>query len=119
MKKKFILICCVIITSINAFSQNGKFKNMTPQDRAKTYTELMQTYLNLNRDQTIKVLDINLKSANEMEKLKSVAISKMDKWNKAMKIQKQRETLFKSVLSKVQMDKYITKKKELLHKLQN
>ena len=119
MKKKVLLICCVIIVCITALGQNGKFKNMTPQKRAKTYTELMRTYLKLSKDQTFKIEAINLKSANEMEKLKSDDISKMNKWNKAMKIQKQRETLFKSVLSKEQLDTYFKKKKEMIQQLKN
>ena len=90
---------------------------MTPQKRAKIFTELMQTQLNLSTDQINKVAAINLKSANEMEILKSNNIGKLDKRKRAIKIQKERETLFKFVLNNEQMDKYLKKKKEMLHQL--
>ena len=90
---------------------------MTPQKRAKTFTELMQIQLNLSTDQINKVAAINLKSANEMEILKSNNIGKLDKRKRAIKIQKERETLFKFVLNNEQMDKYLKKKKEMLHQL--
>ena len=90
---------------------------MTPQKRAKIFTELMQIQLNLSTDQINKVAAINLKSANEMEILKSNNIGKLDKRKRAIKIQKERETLFKFVLNNEQMDKYLKKKKEMLHQL--
>ena len=77
----------------------------------------MQIQLNLSTDQINKVAAINLKSANEMEILKSNNIGKLDKRKRAIKIQKERETLFKFVLNNEQMDKYLKKKKEMLHQL--
>jgi len=117
MKKNYLILCCIIISSITVIGQNVKFKNMTPQKRAKIFTELMQTQLNLSTDQINKVAAINLKSANEMEILKSTNIGKLDKRKRAIKIQKERETLFKFVLNNEQMDKYLKKKKEMLHQL--
>ncbi|MHB9141626.1 MAG: hypothetical protein ACYC25_07120 [Paludibacter sp.] len=118
MKKNILIIGCVIFASLTAFAQNGKFKNMTPKERAGAYTELMQADLKLSPNQLTKVAAINLKSANEMEKLKSDSIGKMDKWNKALDIQKQRETVFKSILTKEQMDLYFEKKNEMIMQLQ-
>lgn len=117
MKRNILIISLILFTGLMTFAQNGKFKNKTPKERAKAYTEMMQSVIKMSPAQLAKVEAINLQTANEMEKIKNENSNSISKWSQAMDVQKKRDKAFESVLTKQQMEVYKAKKAEMMEQM--
>lgn len=114
--KRIIFIILVLFSIMPAAisAQNGKLLQMTPEERSKMLTEWMQENLNLSAQQSSEISVLNLKYANEMEKLKSDEISRIKKISIAKEVDKRRTEDYKKILSTNQFDTFIKKKKEAI-----
>lgn len=108
---KLVIATLLLFTSIIVNAQNKK--DLPPaEQRAKMQTELMKDKLELNQEQTQKVLDINLKSALEMDQVFKLT-DRVQKFKKFRSIQLKKDKDLKQVLSKNQFKAYKKFKSEM------
>lgn len=84
----------------------------TPQQRAKVWTDWMQTELKLSPAQLAPVQEINLRYAQKIEALKNKDESKMEKFDELKAYDKLKDADLKLVLTKNQYEVYLKKKKD-------
>ena len=89
-----------------AFAQLDELKNTTPGERASLQTELMKSKLALTPEQTQAVADLNLKYANRMEPIIKGSSNSLSKIFQTRKINNEKETELKRILSPQQWEKF-------------
>jgi len=102
-----VFIVVMLLAASVSFAQDQQQwrQKMTPDQRAKNQTEMMQKNLSLTKDQYGKVYDINLYYANETDSLMKMPRGR-DKRAERESIQKDKEAELKNVLSPDQYQKY-------------
>lgn len=123
--KKYILTLAIASAAIFAQAQNStqptspeaprQHKHHDPNERATHLTERMAKELNLTDDQKAKVMTINLEAAKKNEALRSGG-KDTTKRGEHQKIEQERETKLKGVLTSEQFQKFLTKKEEMKQK---
>jgi hypothetical protein len=107
----------VVITLLfgipQAFAQLDELKNTTPEERASLQTELMKSMLTLTPEQTQPVADLNLKYANRMEPIIKGSSSSLTKMFEMRKINNEKETELKRILSLQQWEKFDASRDEM------
>ena len=107
----------VVITLLfgipRAFAQLNELKNTTPEERASLQTELMKSMLTLTPEQTQPVADLNLKYANRMEPIIKGSSSSLTKMFEMRKINNEKETELKRILSLQQWEKFDASRDEM------
>jgi len=96
-----------------AFAQLDELKNTTPGERASLQTELMKSKLALTAEQTQAVADLNLKYANRMEPIIKGSSNSLSKMFQMRKINNEKETEFKRILSPQQWEKFDASRDEM------
>jgi hypothetical protein len=96
-----------------AFAQLDELKNTTPGERASLQTELMKSKLALTAEQTQAVADLNLKYANRMEPIIKGSSNSLSKMFQMRKINNEKETEFKRMLSPQQWAKFDASRDEM------
>jgi hypothetical protein len=96
-----------------AFAQLDELKNTTPGERASLQTELMKSMLALTPEQTQTVADLNLKYANRMEPIIKGSSSSLTKMFEMRKINNEKETELKHILSSQQWEKFEASRDEM------
>ncbi len=92
-------------------------KQSTPEQRAQLQTEYLKNNLHLDEQQTQKVADINLKSAQKMESVLKGSGGKLSKMKTAKNINKEKEAGYKEVLTSEQYKQYQELKEEMKEKM--
>lgn len=108
-----ILVIALIIGVPQAFAQLDELKNTTPVERASLQTELMKSMLALTPEQTQPVADLNLKYANRMEPIIKGPSSSLTKMFEMRKINNEKETELKRILSSQQWEKFDASRDEM------
>ena len=97
----------------DAIHKTGKVKAneterefITPQERAQKYTDRLAQKLSLTKEQTAKIYDINLTTANELDALRADRAGNKNFKRAVKAVQKNRDTQIKSVLDNGQIAKY-------------
>ena len=109
--KKLVIATLLLFTSVIINAQNKK--DLPPaEERAKIQTELMKDKLELNKEQTQKVQEINFKSALEMDKVFKLT-DRVQKFKKFRSIQLKKDKELKQVLTKEQFKAYKKFKSEM------
>ena len=107
----------VVITLLfgipQAFAQLDELKNTTPGERASLQTELMKSMLALAPEQTQTVADLNLKYANRMEPTIKSSSNSLTKMFEMRKINNEKETELKRILSSQQWEKFGASRDEI------
>ncbi len=109
MKKLGFFLLFAIIFATVAVAQNRSMGNVDPKERAQSQTEELKKALDLNKDQEKKVLELNLKSAEEMNSMRQEMTSGGDREAMRAKMTKSREALnaeMKKILTESQYAKY-------------
>jgi len=96
-----------------AFAQLDELKNTTPGERASLQTELMKSKLALTAEQTQAVADLNLKYANRMEPIIKGSSNSLSKMFQMRKINNEKETELKRILSPQQWAKFDASRDEM------
>ena len=96
-----------------AFAQLDELKNTTPVERASLQTELMKSMLALTPEQTQAVADLNLKYANRMEPIIKGSSNSLSKMFQMRKINNEKETELKRILSSQQWEKFDASRDEM------
>jgi hypothetical protein len=96
-----------------AFAQLDELKNTTPGERASLQTELMKSKLALTAEQTQAVADLNLKYANRMEPIIKGSSNSLSKMFQMRKINNEKETELKRILSSQQWEKFDASRDEM------
>ena len=96
-----------------AFAQLDELKNTTPAERASLQTELMKSKLTLTAEQTQAVADLNLKYANRMEPIIKGSSNSLSKMFQMRKINNEKETELKRILSPQQWEKFDASRDEM------
>jgi hypothetical protein len=96
-----------------AFAQLDELKNTTPGERASLQTELMKSKLALTAEQTQAVADLNLKYANRMEPIIKGSSNSLSKMFQMRKINNEKETELKRILSPQQWEKFDASRDEM------
>ena len=96
-----------------AFAQLDELKNTTPGERASLQTELMKSKLSLTAEQTQAVADLNLKYANRMEPIIKGSSNSLSKMFQMRKINNEKETELKRILSPQQWEKFDASRDEM------
>jgi hypothetical protein len=104
--------------AINAAAQLDELKNTTPEMRAKALTDLMKAKLGLTSEQESKVADLNLKYAKKMEPVIKGSAGPFKKMREAKRINEEKETALKRILSPQQFDKFLAAKEEMREKFE-
>lgn len=68
LRLAFIMLLTLSITSTYAQPPHGQRQQKSPEERAQLTTDWMKSELNLNKKETKKVHEINLKYARQMQK---------------------------------------------------
>jgi len=107
----------VVITLLfaipQAFAQLDELKNTTPVERASLQTELMKSMLALTPEQMQTVADLNLKYADRMEPFIKGSSSSLTKMFEMRKINNEKETELKRILSSQQWEKFDASRDEM------
>jgi hypothetical protein len=101
-----IAVITLVIGMPCAFAQLDELKNTMPEERASLQTELMKSKLALTPEQTRAVADLNLKYANRMEPIIKGSSSSLTKMFQMRKINNEKETELKRILSSQQWEKF-------------
>jgi hypothetical protein len=96
-----------------AFAQLDELKNTTPGERASLQTELMKSKLALTAEETQAVADLNLKYANRMEPIIKGSSNSLSKMFQMRKINNEKETELKRILSPQQWEKFDASRDEM------
>jgi hypothetical protein len=96
-----------------AFAQLDALKNTTPAERASLQTELMKSRLALTPEQTRAVAELNLKYANRMEPIIKGSSNSLTKMFQMRKINNEKETELKRMLSPQQWEKFEASRDEM------
>ena len=108
-----IAVIALVIGMPCAFAQLDELKNTTPEERASLQTELMKSKLALTPEQTRAVTDLNLKYANRMEPIIKGSSSSLTKMFQMRKINNEKETELKRILSSQQWEKFDASRDEM------
>jgi Spy/CpxP family protein refolding chaperone len=100
MKKALLIALAVFTTAL--VSAQGR-PQMNPQEMAKRQTEAIKEKVNLSQDQYKQVLEINLKSTEELAKSMREGQRDMEAFNK---INHKKDSLIKTVLTPDQIKLY-------------
>jgi hypothetical protein len=108
-----LFVITLIICVPHASAQLDELKNTTPVERASLQTELMKSMLVLTPEQTQTVTDLNLKYANRMEPIIKGSSSSLTKMFEMRKINNEKETELKRILSSQQWEKFEASRDEM------
>jgi hypothetical protein len=108
-----IAVITLVIGMPCAFAQLNELKNTTPGERASLQTELMKSKLALTAEQTQAVADLNLKYANRMEPIIKGSSNSLSKMFQMRKINNEKETELKRILSPQQWEKFDASRDEM------
>ena len=108
-----IAVIALVIGMPCAFAQLDELKNTTPEERASLQTELMKSKLALTPEQTQVVTDLNLKYANRMEPIIKGSSNSLSKMFQMRKINNEKETELKRILSSQQWEKFDASRDEM------
>src|ERR1044072_865850 len=108
----FVVITLLFVIP-QAFAQLDELKNTRPEERASLQTELMKSMLTLTPEQTQPVADLNLKYANRMEPIIKGSSSSLTKMFEMRKINNEKETELKRILSLQQWEKFDASRDEM------
>ena len=86
---------------------------ITPEERAQKYTTRLSEKLSLTKEQTSKIYDINLTTANQLDALRANRAGNRDFKRTVKAAQKNRDAQIKTVLNTDQIKKYQTMKADL------
>lgn len=110
MKRIGFFLLFVMIFATVTVAQNRGMGNFDPKERAKSQTDELTKVLDLNKDQQQKVLDLQLKSAEEMTAMRQEMMNGGgDRDAMREKMTKSREELnaaMKKILTDDQYKKY-------------
>src|SRR5262245_16389875 len=107
------LVLALALLALPALAQQGRWASSTPEQRAKTQTELMKEKLALTPEQLSKVEAINLDAAQKGQAVFTGMQPRADKLKAAKEIQQAKETALKEVLTPDQFGRYQTARDEL------
>jgi len=104
----FFLLFAIVFATVSV-AQNRGMGNNDPKEMAQRQTEELTKALNLNKDQEKKVLDLNLKNAEQMTALREEMMNGGDREAMREKMNKFREEQtagMKKILTESQYKKY-------------
>jgi biopolymer transport protein ExbB/TolQ len=105
MKKSILLSTLLLLMNSLAFSQG--YRNMSPEERAKRDTEQLKGQLGLTDDQADEAYKINLKNAEEIQKVFSTSTGDRETMRKSMqKIRQKRDSSYQEILTDYQFEQY-------------
>jgi methionine-rich copper-binding protein CopC len=120
MKRTMARLVFVVFLSLGFAAQaqsREDLKQSTPEQRAQLQTEYLKNNLHLDEQQTQKVADINLKSAQKMESVLNGSGGKLSKMKTAKNINKEKEAGYKEVLTSEQYKQYQELKEDMKEKM--
>jgi len=100
------------MSTLSAYSQRGRFADISAEEIAERQTERLANRIELNTEQKESVYAINLDFAKKMKKIRSNGYSE-DTREKMKKISAERDTKLEKVLSKEQFKEYEELREEL------
>ena len=110
MKKLGFLVLFAMLFATISMAQDRGMGNFDPKEMAKRQTEELTKTLDLNKDQQKKVLDLNLKQAEQMQAMRDdMRNSGGDREamrDKMMKLREEQNKEMKKVLTESQYKKY-------------
>ena len=105
MKKTFLLTAGLLLMSYLSFSQG--YRNMSPEERAKQDTEQLKNQLGLTGDQSEIAYEINLKNAEEMQKVFSTSAGDREAMRESMQeLRLKRDSSYQVILTDYQFEQY-------------
>jgi protein CpxP len=109
MKKLGFFLLFAIVFATVSMAQNPGMGNFDPKEMAKRQTDELTKTLDLNKDQEKKVLDLNLKNAEQMSALREERSGGGDREamrEKMTKIREEHTAEMKKILTESQFKKY-------------
>ena len=109
MKKLGFFLLFAIVFATVSMAQNRGMGNFDPKEMAKRQTDELTKTLDLNKDQEKKVLDLNLKNAEQMSALREEMSGGGDREamrEKMTKIREEQTAEMKKILTESQFKKY-------------
>ncbi len=107
-------VAAALLFCATAFSADmDALKNTTPQQRAKLQTLFMKKRLKLTHKQVPKVMDINLRYAQQMEPVLKGNEGKLVKMRQATSIRRAKDNELTSVLTPGQYQAYLASKEQM------
>ncbi|WP_108649144.1 hypothetical protein [Dongshaea marina] len=104
----------ILLQACSTASQDKPlYKKLTSQQRAAIVTQEMTRVLSLNDEIQSKILGINLLSTRKIQDVWNSSLSPEIKQQKVEQLMREREQMFKQLLSPVQMKLYYQRKDEL------
>ena len=116
------ILTCVFGIATLTFGQHhgGKFKDMTPQERAEHHTKKMDQTLDLSDEQEASVLAINQKYAEQMSALREEKKKEMEAMRGQLEaIREARNAEFKEVLNEEQYAKHLEKEEKHIERIKS
>jgi protein CpxP len=103
--KSLAIVALFAGSSLISFGQEKEVK--TPEQRAEKKTEILTKKLDLNANQQTKVAEMNLKTAKEVDAIKSNQnLSKEEKKNAVKQLRETKQAELRGVLSSDQQQKF-------------
>ncbi|NLR92212.1 hypothetical protein [Flammeovirga agarivorans] len=119
MKKLNLIITLIGLAATIMLANVTNNEKPTAEDRATFLTNQMKDVLKLKEDQIDKVQEINLKSAQKIDKIAVKESSNLAKLNAVRAVEDQKAKDLKAVLSKKQYKKYTQIRQKLKEKVRN
>ena len=118
-----LMLCFYLIIALKANAQDAKdvknLKDKTPPQRAQYQTGLMKSKLTLDSIQLVKVQAINLKYAQQFDKILKSDDAKMSRIKQAMSLQKSKDTELKVIFTASQYKQYQAIENELMARVKD
>jgi hypothetical protein len=118
-----LALCLCLIVALSAKAQDindaKNLKDKTPAQRAQYQTGLMKSKLTLDSIQLVKVQAINLKYAQQFDKVLKSDDAKMSRIKQARSLQKNKDAELKAVFTATQYKQYEAIENELMTRVKD
>ncbi len=118
LRNSCLLICCLCLFSIWAWAQPSgdiiqQIENSTPLERALAQAEVLTDVLGLSPEQTEKLIKINLKYSNRVQRLIEKGVEDTVMLISAQEFAQEKDEEIKNLLTKEQLRRYERHKAKL------
>lgn len=108
--KSFFFVCCLGFFSAWAWGQSvdiiEQIRNSTPQERAEAQAEVLSEVLELSPEQTERLIQINLKYSNRVQKLIDQDVEDTVMFINVQESAQEKDKEIKALLTKEQVRRY-------------
>lgn len=117
LRKSCLLACFLVLFLTGAWGQSGdvieQIQSSTPQERAEAQADVLSDVLELNAEQTEKLIQINLKYSSRVQKLIDKGVEDTVMFISIQEFGQEKDEEIKELLTKEQVRRYEAHKANL------